>query len=69
MASIDPYGVGADSISARGGCPGRKRARASSRHIRKRADKTYYIVLLYNKADDLAIKKGCRFVKTASVPG
>ena len=36
---------------------------------RKRADKTYYIVLLYNKADDLAIKKGCRFVKTASVPG
>lgn len=36
---------------------------------RKRADKTYYIVLLYIKADDLAIKKGCRFVKTASVPG
>ena len=42
---------------------------AGFRHIRKRADKTYYIVLLYNKADDLAIKKGCRFVKTASVPG
>ena len=36
---------------------------------RKRADKTYYIVLLYNKAGDLAIKKGCRFAKTASVPG
>ena len=36
---------------------------------RKRADKTYYIVLLYNKADELAIKKGCRFAKTASVAG